>query len=104
MRRAAYWAPFVGLMAVIAVYAWSEGQKAANLTESDVIEAMAARYLASAGPDARRTDCVARPSSENWLVVTCSRDNQDWRYEVSRLGVLVKETVPRAPIFGEDSI
>ncbi|MEM9755539.1 MAG: hypothetical protein AAF914_06080 [Pseudomonadota bacterium] len=57
-------------------------------TETEVIEAMAARYVAETGGAA--TDCVARPGpGEAWITVYCGRDAARHVYPVDRDGRLI---------------
>jgi hypothetical protein len=56
------------------------GQKASKLSETEVINAFAARYVAETG--GQPTDCVARPSARSgvWIVVTCGQGDTQHRY------------------------
>jgi hypothetical protein len=85
--------PLVGLVAVAAVLGLSMGRKAALTTESEVIEAVAARYLDEGG--SARRDCRARPAvSEGlWLVVTCSRAGVGFEYFIDRFGRVADRSV-----------
>ncbi|MGB1035498.1 MAG: hypothetical protein ACPG7W_03725 [Paracoccaceae bacterium] len=74
--RALVWAPVVALAFGAGALGLMQGARAMALTEGDVIERVAAQYLRAAGPDARRTDCVAVPGQapDVWIVVRCGTD------------------------------
>lgn len=95
----ALWLPMGALCALAALLGATQGLRAASRGETPVIEAMAARYLASAGPGARATDCMARPGQGvlAWLVVTCGQGTRAHEYHVNRLGWLTRTTAP-APL------
>jgi hypothetical protein len=78
--------PLVALVAAVAGLGLSMGGKAALTTESEVIEAVAARYLDEGGT--ARRDCLARPAVSDglWLVVTCSREGVGFEYFIDRFG------------------
>ncbi len=86
MRRWMIFVPLIGVVAAVAVLGLSMGRKAALSSESEVIEAVAERYVDEGGM--ARSDCRARPAvSENlWLVVTCSRQNVGFEYFIDRFG------------------
>lgn len=92
------WLPVGALCALAAALGLAQGLQAAARGETPVIEAMAARYLASAGPGARPTDCAARPGDGlfGWLVVTCGQGARRHEFHVNRLGWITRETVPPA--------
>ena len=71
MPRRLIYLPLLGLMAVVAGLGLMLGGRAASTTETEVIERVAARYVAETG--AAATDCAARPavSAGLWLVVAC---------------------------------
>ncbi|KUF09105.1 hypothetical protein [Pseudoponticoccus marisrubri] len=96
MPRWLWFAPLAVLLVAVALFGFRQGWIVANLTETDVIEAMAARYLAEAGPQARASDCVARPGREVWLVVACGGPGM-WEYRVDRLGRLKERFGPGDP-------
>jgi hypothetical protein len=85
--------PLVALIAAVAGLGLSVGGKAALTTESEVIEALADRYIEEGG--VARTDCHARPavSEELWLVVTCARAGVGVEYFVDRFGRVTDRTV-----------
>lgn len=99
MRPRTLWLPVAALVALAGVLGAGQGARMAAGGETPVIEAMAARWIASAGPDARATDCQARPGDGfmAWLVVACRRGTLARDYHVNRLGWLVREAAPRLP-------
>ncbi|MFN4158552.1 MAG: hypothetical protein ACK4GO_09140 [Gemmobacter sp.] len=100
MRPRTLWLPVMALTAFAGALGATQGLRAAARGETPVIEAMAARYLATSGPDARATDCQARPGTGmlGWLVVSCGPPGQPARhYHVNRLGWLVQETAAPPP-------
>jgi hypothetical protein len=95
--RWAWFLPLALLVVLAALAAFRLGWLAANLTETDAIAVYAARYTALAGPGADLSDCVAVPAQGawRWITVTCTRaDGARWRFEVGRLGGLVRMTGP----------
>lgn len=82
----------VGLVAVAAGLGLLLGKRAVTTTETDVIEQVAARYVAETG--AALTDCAARPAASTglWLVVACAGHE----YFVDRFGRIVDVTRPGA--------
>lgn len=82
----------LGVLTVVAgLFVFRAGYIAAHLTETDVINHYAARYVAE-GPDgARATDCVARPGGSEaiWLVVSCGGPAHIVQYRVDRRGRLI---------------
>lgn len=85
--------PLVALVAAVAVLGLSMGRKAALTTESEVIEAVAARYIGEGG--AARSDCRARPAVSDglWLVVTCARKDVGFEYFIDRFGRVADRSV-----------
>ncbi|WP_210877079.1 hypothetical protein [Roseovarius autotrophicus] len=65
--------PLAGLVGLAGVLGLLMGLRALNTTETDVIERIAARYVAETGGEARLSDCAATPASSAglWLVVAC---------------------------------
>jgi hypothetical protein len=90
MPRWFWFVPFGLLTLAGALYAFRLGWIAATITETDVINAYALEYLQTAGPDARATDCVARPGAQRgvWLVVSCGEAPR-YDYPVDRFGRLI---------------
>jgi hypothetical protein len=95
----ALWLPVAAMCAVAGALGAAQGLQAAGRGETPVIEAMAARYLAAAGPGAQASDCAARPAQGllAWLVVTCGQGARLHAYHVNRLGWLTRETLT-APV------
>ena len=92
MPRWLWWMPLVLVTVLAGLFAYRAGYVAANLTETDVINHYAARYVAE-GPDgAKVTDCSAQPgqSEDVWLVVICGGPAHVVRYSVDRFGRLVE--------------
>ena len=86
MRRLFRFVPLAALVAVLAFLGLSMGRKAALSTESEVIEAVAERYVEEGG--AAKSDCHAQPARSEalWLVVTCARDGAGFEYFIDRFG------------------
>lgn len=96
------WIWFIPLSALVLWTAWLGirwGIIAASITESDVIDAYAQRYLEDRARDGSRvgaslSDCVAYPGEEKgtWLVISCGPSPYDaslhYEYYVDRLGQL----------------
>jgi hypothetical protein len=83
----------MALVAAVAFLGLSMGRKTAFSTESEVIEAVADRYIEEGGM--ARQDCHARPavSGDLWLVVTCARAGVGFEYFVDRFGRVTDRTV-----------
>jgi hypothetical protein len=95
--RWAWFLPLALLVIAGALYAFRLGWIAANITETDAIQAYAARYVALAGPGARASDCLAIPGETRgvWITVLCAPETgPGWRFDVGRLGGLVRMTGP----------
>ncbi|MEW9919137.1 hypothetical protein AB2B41_05960 [Marimonas sp. MJW-29] len=95
MPRWLWWAPFWLLLLGFALLWLRYGWRVASITETDVINHYAERYVEERGGDASVTDCVADPGrafAGIWLVVSCTPkgavagDSVD--YFVNRLGGL----------------
>jgi len=73
MPRRLIFLPVVALIAAVAGIGLLLGGRAATGSEAEVIERVAARYLAETGSGAGRADCSGRPAASAglWLVVTC---------------------------------
>ncbi|MDU8910533.1 hypothetical protein [Aestuariicoccus sp. MJ-SS9] len=94
-----WFAPVALITLLGAVLAFRLGWIRAHLTETDVIEAYAARYLDRAGAGARASDCVAYPAQGQglWLIVACTDPSgAGWRYGVNRFGGLKSVVEPGA--------
>ncbi|MGR3503785.1 hypothetical protein [Pseudaestuariivita sp.] len=88
------WLPFGALVLATGVIAFVAGWQVRGVTETDVIERYAARYLAEAGEGARRTDCLAVPGEGRvWIEVHC----KGFIYHASRSGRLVFTSRPEGP-------
>ncbi len=91
MTRWMWWAPLIGLTALIAIYAFRLGWIAVHLTESDAITTYAAQYSQATG-GAPATDCFAESAEVYglWLVVRCiDGDSQSLHsYYLNRVGWL----------------
>ncbi|MGR3435314.1 MAG: hypothetical protein ACU0CO_10560 [Shimia sp.] len=69
------------------------GLDRAALTESDVIEALAAAYVTETG--GARTDCHGVPAPDPaWITVVCGPDGA-WSRSVDRAGRVVPTPAPR---------
>ncbi|MGP6085543.1 hypothetical protein [Antarctobacter jejuensis] len=106
MPRWLWWMPLVGIVTLMALHFFRLGWIAANLTETDVIEAYAQQYLKDRARDgtaegARRSDCVAYPGEDAgiWLHVLCGPPgdpSRQYEYEVDRLGQFVRGLSPHS--------
>lgn len=93
------------LIALVAVVAFRLGTATANLTEGDVILAYADRYTELAGPRARPADCLAVPGqgARVWITVLCGPPGAAaWRFDVNRMGGLVRMVPPGGAAAGAD--
>lgn len=110
--RLVWFAPLIVLTLLLALYGFRLGWIAANLTETDVIETQAAAYLTTAGPEAKRTDCVAFPSDQNgiWIIVRCgavlNASSKVYEYHVNRFGGVEYSGAPKGsgPDLGENDV
>jgi hypothetical protein len=109
------WAPLAVLCALAALLGLRYGIQVASLTETDVINRFADRYLADraaagTGAGAARTDCMAYPAAPEdhgiWLIVSCGPTPYDaarqYEYAVSRSGRLVQARGPETWRRGAD--
>ncbi|MEY1555040.1 hypothetical protein AB3Y40_05345 [Yoonia sp. R2331] len=65
--------PFAGLICLAAVLGWRTGQP---VTETEIIDRYAAKYVATFGAGARLTDCVATAGhGDVRLVVRCQHSD-----------------------------
>ncbi|MFZ5963877.1 hypothetical protein ACOXXX_13065 [Thalassococcus sp. BH17M4-6] len=110
MPRWVWFVPVGLLVALAGVLGWRHGWVVANVTETQVIDAYAERYLADrardgTGEGARRSDCRAQPSERAWLVVVCGPTPHDaarhYTYYVARDGRLRDVIGPGGNIDGE---
>ncbi len=97
MPRWMLFLPMGLLVALAALFGWRHGWVVANVTETQVIDAYATRYLQDRERDgtaatAERRDCRARPSDRAWIVVICGPEPHDsalsYTYYVGRDGRL----------------
>ena len=96
MRRWLWWTPLILLTALGAALAFRAGWIAATVSETDVINAQVARYLAQV-PGARPEHCHAEPAPGAWLVVICAPPGGvPWSVTVDRRGRVVSPLVPEA--------
>lgn len=88
-RRALVFLPFAVLVLIAALLAFRAGYWQANLTETDVINTYASKYLHDTG--GRIEDCSATPGTgEVWLTVTCQPVNgAPVIYPVNKRGALL---------------
>ncbi len=96
MPRWVWFTPLTLLVFAGAVWAFRWGWIAATITETDVIDHYAQRYLAEGGPEARLTDCTAVPGAQAgvWIVVRCVGVAARFDYPVDRFGRLVAVPAP----------
>jgi hypothetical protein len=75
-----------GLVGLAGVLGLMLGLRAIGATETEVIERVAARYVAETGGVV--TDCAARPATSGglWLVVICGSESGRVEYFVDRTG------------------
>lgn len=99
MPRWLWWTPVAALLILAAVLGFRQGWLMANLSESDAIEAWAARYMEETG--APQADCTAVPGVQVWLVIRCGTGQDRRVYRLDRLGRLVR---PSGPDGGSDTI
>ncbi|MHA6325588.1 hypothetical protein [Roseivivax sp. CAU 1753] len=106
MPRWALFLPFALIVALAALFGWRQGWLVANVTETEVIEDYAARYMtarhaAGTGAGAAPTDCRARPDpgAVSWLVVVCGPEPYDpsrhYTFYVNRFGGLDRLVGPK---------
>ncbi|NHQ72913.1 hypothetical protein HAT86_00330 [Roseovarius gahaiensis] len=69
-----FYAPILALVLAVAGIGLLLGARLALTTETEVIERVAARYVAESSPQAQLSDCHARPAQSEglWLVVLCA--------------------------------
>ena len=77
------------LVCVAAMLGYWLGQRQAALSETDVINAVADRYVSETG--GQRHDCVARPDARDgiWVVINCGTASSINQYLVDHQGRLV---------------
>lgn len=87
MMRGLFALPLLAVGLGLVMLALLLGGRAATTTETEVIERLAARYVAAGG--GARSDCHAAPARSQalWLVVVCeARDGTGMTYFVDRFG------------------
>ncbi|MFK7879147.1 hypothetical protein [Roseobacter sp.] len=88
-----WWAPLAVLVLALGIWAFRWGWIATMITETDVINTYAERYLQEAGNAARRTDCSAVPGDQNgvWIMIRCAPSaGGRYDYPVDRFGRLLE--------------
>lgn len=98
MPRWLWFAPLVGLTAVLAVGAYKAGVWVMGVSETDAILMAAEQYTQDASENGvavnQATDCVARPGQGAvWITVTCGRDAHRYVYQMDRLGRFITRDV-----------
>jgi hypothetical protein len=90
----------LALLTLVGLLAFAQYQRAAlELTETQIIQTYAARYL-DTHPAAQRTDCRARPAPAKTtrMVAICGPEPFDaarhYEYRVGLLGGLIKQNGP----------
>ncbi|WP_187428694.1 hypothetical protein ROLI_012000 [Roseobacter fucihabitans] len=94
-----WWTPLTLLVVALGIWGFRWGWIAATITETDVINAYAQRYLDEAGADARVTDCTAIPGDQGriWIIIRCvSPESGGFEYPADRFGRLLDR--PRGAI------
>ena len=87
MSRAALWS--LAVMALVAGFLGFHLGTLSAVTESDVIEAGAAAYVAETG--GQREACYGRPGAGVvWIVVTCQEGELEWQRSYDRRGLVVR--------------
>jgi hypothetical protein len=99
MPRWLWFAPFAVLLVASGIWAFRLGWIAATLTETEVIAHYSAQYVATFGPAAQASDCVARPGAAKgvWIVVSCGTEaTGHTEYHINRFGRQVRMAIPPA--------
>lgn len=91
MPRWAWFLPLGVLVIGGGLLGFRYGWIVANMTETDAIEAYAARWMAQTGAPA--ADCTGVPGRDVWLVIRCGTGQDRVIYRVNRFGGLVPGTV-----------
>ncbi|MEM8536801.1 MAG: hypothetical protein AAGF56_02955 [Pseudomonadota bacterium] len=75
MTRRLFYMTFFAFLLAATVIAMLLGKRAAQASETEVIERIAETYLAEHASPAARTDCHAVPAQSDglWLVVICAQ-------------------------------
>ncbi|MEL6610337.1 MAG: hypothetical protein AAFO93_15625 [Pseudomonadota bacterium] len=83
---------FAALVGVSALLGGALGLRHVNLSETEVINAYAARYIAETGGVA--TDCYAEPLDRGWLRVICAGAGGSRQFDVGRWGQQINAATP----------
>lgn len=91
MPRWLRWTPLALATCLVALGAFRFGWQVIHLTETDVINRYAARYIDEAGPDASAADCAALPAEMRgvWITLHCAAPGgAPVIYQITRFGTL----------------
>lgn len=105
MPRWVWFVPLGAITLALGLWGFRMGWIAATITETDVINTYAQKYLADraergSGEPPAATDCVAYPGQTQgiWLVVSCGSESADagarYEYHVNRFGGLEFQGMP----------
>ncbi|WP_299826920.1 hypothetical protein [uncultured Roseobacter sp.] len=91
MPRWLWFTPLALLVVAVAIWAFRLGWIAVTISESDVINTYAQRYLEEAGSTALLTDCTGLPGTGDgvWIIVRCTQAELQFDYPVDRFGRLL---------------
>ena len=94
MKRVVFFLPFGLLVLAVALIAFRQGVQRANLSETEVINHYAARYVTNGPSGAKPTDCAAKPGGADsvWLVINCGGAAHTVQFRVDHSGNLVTGT------------
>ncbi|WP_136441427.1 hypothetical protein [Pacificoceanicola onchidii] len=80
----------LGLIVLVgSLMAFRLGWIAANLDETQAIEAYAQRFVTREGKGLEPWNCFGEPGEAVWLLVRCTGEGRTWTYQVNRFGGLV---------------
>lgn len=91
MPRWIWFVPLCALVTALAALSFRMGWIVATISETDVIEAWAAHYVASEAGGSQH-DCTARPGHRPpvWILVSCvHHDGRRFDYPVDKMGRLI---------------
>jgi hypothetical protein len=101
VSRWLWWAPLAALVLGFALLGLRWGWLAATITETDVINKYAQRYVEMAGAGAQLTDCTAVPGDASegiWMIVRCAPpQGRGYEFHVNRLGGFEYGESPEQP-------
>ena len=97
MPRWLWFLPLGLLVLFGAIQAFRLGWIAANLSESEVIEAYVIRYAEEVGIAPQDAPCIATPGDLHWIIVRCGEPGDIWEYRVNRWGGLDSLVRPGDP-------